>query len=58
MGMIWCAALASSYYVLQTLFEFVAVEGRLSAAIAPWVPNALFLVLGVVLLVRARRAGM
>lgn len=58
LGMIWCAALASGYYVLQTLCELVALEGRVPAEVAPWIPNAAFLALGVALLVRARRAGM
>lgn len=58
MGMIWCAALASSYYVLQTLCEFLAVDGLFPVELAPWIPNLAFLALGVFLLMRARRAGM
>jgi len=58
LGMIWCAALASGYYVLQTMCEMFALDGRLPVALAPWIPNLLFLVLGIALLMRARRAGM
>ncbi|MGH0028313.1 MAG: LptF/LptG family permease [Myxococcota bacterium] len=58
MGMIWCAALGSGYYVMQTSFEFLAAEGALAPSVAPWVPNAVFLVIGIVLLARARNAGM
>lgn len=58
MGMIWCAALGSSYYLLQALLEFLAREGWCPVELAPWIPNIAFLALGTLLLVRARRAGM
>ncbi len=58
MGMLWCAGLAFSYYLLLSLSEFLAIQGWFSAVTATWIPNACFAVLGVVLLLRARRAGM
>jgi LPS export ABC transporter permease LptF len=57
MGMFWCAALAFGYYVLQKFCEMLAVEGGLSPVLASWAPNLCFASLGIVLLVRARRAG-
>jgi lipopolysaccharide export LptBFGC system permease protein LptF len=38
--------------------EQVAVEGNMPVILAAWTPNIAFLALGIVLLVRARRAGM
>ena len=58
LGMIWCAALASSYYVIQTLCEMIALDGRLPPMLSAWIPNLAFLLLGLVLLARARRSGM
>ncbi len=56
MGMIWCAALAFGYYIIWTVCEFMTLEGWLPPIVAPWIPNAVFIVLGIVLLARARRA--
>lgn len=58
MGMLWCAALAFGYYILQSFCEFLSVQGWFPPAAAPWIPNAGFALLGIGLLVRARRQGM
>ncbi len=39
-----------SYYVVFTALEGMALRGRLPAAVAIWLPNALFFMLGLVLL--------
>ncbi len=58
MGMLWCAGLAFSYYLLLNLSEFLALQGWFPAVAATWIPNACFAVLGIVLLLRARHAGL
>jgi lipopolysaccharide export system permease protein len=57
LGALWCAALAFSYYGLQTFFSFLATEAWISAAVAMWLPNACFAALAAALLLRARRVG-
>ncbi|HET7875089.1 MAG TPA: LPS export ABC transporter permease LptG [Methylomirabilota bacterium] len=42
--------IVASYYVLFTSFEGMALRQRLPAGVAIWIPNAVFLVLGVILL--------
>jgi lipopolysaccharide export system permease protein len=58
LGTLWSAGLAFSYYLLQTFCEFLAIEGWFGPAVAPGIPHALYLAHGIVLLGRARRAGM
>lgn len=56
-GALACAAVAFTYYGLQTFFSFLATEGWLAASVAMWLPNALFAALAATLLARARRIG-
>jgi lipopolysaccharide export system permease protein len=50
-------AVVAAYYVLHTFLEGVALRGRIPAAVAMWLPNAIFGVLGLLLL-RGATAGM
>jgi lipopolysaccharide export system permease protein len=56
-GALWCAAIAFSYYGLQTFFGFLAAEGWFGAGFALWLPNLCFAALAAFLLARTRRVG-
>lgn len=55
-GMLLCIGLVFGYYALLSFGTFLAEEGTLSAAAALWIPNLVFGVTAVPLLLRARRA--
>jgi lipopolysaccharide export LptBFGC system permease protein LptF len=55
-GALVCAAVAIAYYVALSGAEVLAKRELLSAALALWLPNALFGALALWLLVRARHA--
>jgi len=54
-GALVCALLVFVYYVLLSVGTQLVQDGTLSAAAGLWLPNALFAVLGLGLLARARR---
>ena len=58
LGVLWCAALAFFYYLIDGLGEFLCLQGWVAPWVAPQLPNLAFAGLGAWLLVRARRAGM
>ena len=53
-GALLCAGLAGGYYAAFVAARALALAGGLPAAAAPWLPNAAFAALGVLLLARAR----
>jgi lipopolysaccharide export system permease protein len=55
-GMLLCIGLVFGYYALLSLGTFLAEAGTLPAAAALWIPNLVFGVTAVPLLLRARRA--
>jgi lipopolysaccharide export system permease protein len=58
MGVMWCAALAFLYYLIDASAEFLCLQGWLAPWAAPQLPNLAFAGMGVWLLLRARRSGM
>ena len=56
-GVLWAAALAFGYYALQTFCETLAVQGSVAPSLAPWLPNALYAALALLLLTLARQRG-
>ncbi len=54
-GALTCVALAFAYYALLSLAEFLGEQAGVPAAIALWLPNAVFLAVAIPLLSRARR---
>jgi lipopolysaccharide export system permease protein len=56
-GVILCALLAFGYYALQSFSESLATDRGFPPRLAMWLPNLAFAVVGVILLVRARRAS-
>lgn len=55
-GMLLCIALVFGYYALLSFGTFLAEEGTLQAGVALWIPNLVFGVTAIPLLLRARRA--
>jgi lipopolysaccharide export system permease protein len=55
-GALLCVAMAFLYYLLLEGSEMLALEGVLPAAVAIWIPNAVFAATGIALLRRARHA--
>lgn len=55
-GALLCAALAFVYYLILSFSQFLALSGILPAAVALWVPNAVFGLAAAALLRTARRA--
>jgi lipopolysaccharide export system permease protein len=55
-GALLCVAVTFLYYLLLKGSEMLALEGVLPAALAIWIPNAVFAATGLVLLSRARYA--
>jgi len=55
-GALLCAAIAIAYYVALSAAEYVAEKALLPAAVALWLPNALFGAIAIWRLVRARSA--
>lgn len=55
-GVILCALLAFGYYALVSFCDLLATESGFPPFPTLWLPNALFLALGVGLLIHARRA--
>lgn len=58
MGMLWCAGLAFAYYMISSLTEPLCLQGWIEPWLASQIANLAFAALGVLLLTRARRAGM
>lgn len=56
-GVLLSAGVAFLYYALQSVSEMVVMRGILVPVIALWIPNVLFALLAVFLLMRARRVG-
>jgi lipopolysaccharide export system permease protein len=56
-GALICAGIAIGYYVALSFAEYLAKQGLAPAAIALWLPNALFGGLALWLLARSRNAG-
>ena len=54
-GAMLCIVLVFAYYALLSLAEFLGEKTAVPASLALWLPNAVFLSLGVFLLLRARR---
>jgi lipopolysaccharide export system permease protein len=57
MGALWCAALVTGYYMIQSLCEFLTVESNLAPLAGAWIPNLVYAALGIGLLLHARRAS-
>ena len=57
MGALWCAALVTGYYMIQSLCEFLTVESGLVPLAGAWIPNLVYAALGIGLLLHARRAS-
>ena len=57
LGVLGAATLAFGYYALQAFCETLASQGSITPSVAPWLPNALYAALAVVLLVRAGQRG-
>jgi lipopolysaccharide export system permease protein len=55
LGILLCLVIAFLYYALGALAESMAQELWIGAAVASWIPNALFAALGVGLALAARR---
>jgi lipopolysaccharide export system permease protein len=55
-GALLCVAMTFLYYLLLECSEMLALEGVLPAALAIWIPNAVFAATGLALLSRARYA--
>jgi len=55
-GAFVCALLVFGYYACLSFAQFLGSAGHVSPAVALWLPNAIFLVAGIVLLRRARRS--
>jgi lipopolysaccharide export system permease protein len=56
-GVILCALLAFGYYALESFCESLATEKGFPPRLAMWLPNLVFGVAGLALLVRARRSS-
>src|SRR4030095_4204625 len=56
-GVILCAVLAFGYYALQSFCESLAIEEGFPPRLAMWLPNVAFAVVGLALLVHARRSS-
>jgi len=57
LGVLWAAALAFGYYALQTFCETLAAQGSVAPGLAPWLPNALYAALALLLMALARQRG-
>ncbi len=55
MGAIWCATIAFGYYLMQQVCEYLTVDVGLAPVLGAWIPNLVFAVLAVALLMHARR---
>jgi lipopolysaccharide export LptBFGC system permease protein LptF len=53
-GVLLSAGVAFLYYAIQSLAEYLALSDWLAPAVAPWVPNLVFVALAALLLMRAR----
>jgi lipopolysaccharide export system permease protein len=56
LGMLLCIGLVFAYYALLSFGTFLAEEGTLQAGVALWIPNLVFGVTTIPLLLRARRS--
>jgi lipopolysaccharide export system permease protein len=56
-GVILCAVLAFGYYALHSFCELLATERGFPVEIAVWLPNVAYAVLGIVLVLHARRSA-
>jgi lipopolysaccharide export LptBFGC system permease protein LptF len=54
-GAMVCVALVFAYYALLSLAEFLGSKTPVPPSLAMWIPNAVFLLLALPLLWRARR---
>jgi lipopolysaccharide export system permease protein len=55
-GVLICVVLVFGYYTLLSAGVYAAEQRALPAAVAVWIPNAAFAVIGTGLMLRARRA--
>jgi lipopolysaccharide export system permease protein len=54
-GALLCIAVVFSYYAMLSVFQFLGNSEVLSPVMALWLPNAMFAVVALLLLLRARR---